>query len=236
MVKRTYSQMSSGKKALTFKLGGRTVFSTKRKFQPKRKYTGPVQEIKFLDNTIAFNFDGTNEIPATGQLLTIAQGDGQSNREGRKIVVKSIYVKGIVQTQPGASAVAGDVLYIWLVQDTQCNGAAAIVADDNTGIFTAAGASASAAVRCLANVNRFKILKKWVLPTFPQAGNSGALNHAATEWSGMLNCNIPIEYDASAATGALATIRSNNIFLVAGSHLTDDTCACSGIIRIRFQG
>lgn len=49
--------------------------------------------------------------------------------------------------------------------------------------------------------------------------------------------DIPIEYDASVATGALTSIRSNNIFLVtAHSNLADNTYIVSGSCRLRFVG
>lgn len=209
----------------------------RKSYKPIPRFTGPMPEIKFFDNAINFNFDATNEIPATGQLCAITQGDGQSQREGRKVVISSILFNGIVFTQPGAGATAGDLCYLWLVQDTQTNGAAATVANDDTGVFTAAGAVATAAVRCLANTDRFRILKKWVIPTFPGAGVTTAYNNMARRISWYYKCNIPIEYDASAATGAIATIRSNNLFLIAGSSsLTDDASVCTGTLRLRFTG
>lgn len=195
------------------------------------------QELKFFDNAVTFNVDATNEIPATGQLCTIAQGDGQSNRDGRKIIVKSITCTGQVVFAPAATTVGSDIVWMWLVQDTQCNGAAATVADDNVGVFTAAGASASLAVRCLANADRFKILKKWVIPTSSQAGVSAAYSGNIVPICDYLKCHIPIEYDASATTGALTTIRSNNLFLIAGSSNQDDDLSnVTMTVRLRFIG
>lgn len=198
---------------------------------------GMTQELKFFDNAVNFTADVTNEIPATGQLCTIAQGDGQSNREGRKIIIKSITCKGRLNQTPGAAATSADIFYMWLVQDTQCNGAAATVANDDTGIFTAAGADASVAVRCLANGERFKILKKWAIPISAQAGVTTAYNTMAKNIDYYTKCHIPIEYDASATTGALTTIRSNNIFLVAGAgQASDDLITCTMTVRLRFVG
>lgn len=198
--------------------------------------SGMKPELKFFDNAISFTADSTIEVPATGQLLTIAQGDTQSNRDGRKIVVKSIYYTGTAVFAPAAEATAAAELSMWLVQDTQCNGAAATVSDDNSGIFTSSAAVPANAVRCLANSDRFKILKKWHLNFNAQAGVTTAYNNVRKHMAFYKKCNIPIEYDASATTGALTSIRSNNLFLVAGMTASDDTIVVSGTCRIRFVG
>lgn len=195
------------------------------------------QELKFLDNAVSFTVDATNEIPATGQLCAIAQGDGQSNRDGRKVIIKSILVTGRAQLNPAAATTGTALSYVWLVQDTQANGAVATVADDNTGIFTTAGANASLAVRCLANSDRFKILKKWIIEQNSTAGVSAAYNVVNTPINYYMKCHIPVEYDASAATGAIGTIRSNNVFLVSGtSGPSDDQVDITATVRLRFIG
>lgn len=237
MVKRGYSSISES---------GARMPATSSKAYKKRhtfrrkvasRFSGLIPEVKFLDTTVGFTLDATNEIPATGQFCIIPQGDGQSEREGRKAVVKSIQFNGKLQLIPGASATSADIACLWVIQDTQANGAAATVANNDTGIFTAAGALATSAVRCLANVDRFKILHKWTVPMYSSAGVTTAYNNVVTSISMYKKCNIPLEYDASVATGALTSIRSNNIFMVAGTGaLTDDLIACEGTFRLRFVG
>ena len=47
--------------------------------------------------------------------------------------------------------------------------------------------------------------------------------------------NIDMEYDNSAATGAITTITSNNIFLLAGTAgSSDDLISVGGTCRLRF--
>jgi len=235
MVKRSYSQMSAnaGKK-IVFKLGGKPVTSERKKY---RRGTIFDRELKFFDNAVNFQFDSTAEIPATGQLCTIPQGDGQSEREGRKVVVKSILFNGQITFVPGAAANAGDVVYLYLVQDRQCNGAAATVANNDTGIFTSSGSNLSVAVPCLANESRFKILKKWSIPMNATAGITTQYSTMAKPLHFYKQCAIPIEYDASVNTGAIGSIRSNNLFLVAGSgNQLDDTTQCIGTLRLRYVG
>lgn len=201
----------------------------------KARFVGGRPELKFFDNAISFQSDATSEIPASGQLCTIAQGDGPQNREGRKVNIKSILFNGNATLIPAAAATTTGVVCMWIVQDTQCNGAAATVANDDTGIFTAAGANATLSVRCLANVDRFKILKKFTFTLAPHAGATTAYNNVVIPFSYYKKVDIPIQYDNVATTGAIGTIRSNNIFLVSGATPNiDDQCTISGTLRLRF--
>lgn len=199
-----------------------------------KRFSGPSKELKFLDTTLAFAVDATAEIPATGQLTLIPQDDTQSGREGRKCIVKSIWIKGVFSAAFGTAGVAqADVAYVYVMQDTQANGAAPAVGDANTGIFTSATLRDSG--RTLSNVDRFKILHKFTIQMQNQSDQSAGVTVVRpVEW--YTKCQIPIEYDASVTTGALTSIRSNNIFLVAGSAITDDIINFNGICRIRFEG
>lgn len=199
------------------------------------RYTGIVPELKFFDTAISFLVDDTAEIPATGQLSLIPQGDTQSTRNGRKCIVKSIDIHGTANMVPAAGATAAVVVYFYVILDTQCNGAAATVADANTGIFT--NANLAIANHTLANGSRFRVLKKWVFAFNSTAGATTAYNNCIVPFAFYKKCEIPLEYDAAATTGAITTIRSNNIFLVAGAanNGQDDTVAVQGVCRLRFQ-
>lgn len=189
-------------------------------------------EIKFFDTALSFTIDATAEVPATGQLSLIPQGDTQSTRGGRKCVVTSINVKGNFVMVPAGAAVSAETVYLYLIQDKQCNGAAATVSGD-TGIFTSA--NLSTANMNLSNSSRFVILKKWVVPLMATAGVTTAYNNSICPFDFYRKCNIPLEYDGAATTGAIGTIRSNNIFLVAGtSGITDDLVTVAGVARLRF--
>lgn len=198
------------------------------------RFTGPRAELKFFDTALSFTVDATAEIPATGQLSLIPQDDTQSGRDGNKAFVRSINIHGTAILAPGAAATAADICYLYLIQDTQCNGAAATVADANSGIFT--NANLAIANHTLANSGRFKILKKWVMPFNAQAGATTAYNNQIREFHCYKKCYIPLMYDASATTGVITSIRSNNIFLVAGTAGgSDDVIAIQGTCRLRFS-
>jgi len=187
-------------------------------------------ELKFFDTSLSFNFDNTAEVPATGQLALIPQGDTESTRDGRLAYIKSIQIHGALQLSPGAEALADVLCYLYLVLDTQANGAAAAITD----VFTT-----NAALTQLLNLNnssRFRIIKRWVYHMEPKAGVSTAYNNNILPLDYYKRCNIKMDW--SSTTGAITEIRSNNLFLCAGAAGTgsDDTVSFTGVCRLRFQG
>jgi len=192
------------------------------------RFSGPGAELKFFDTALSFNVDATGEVPATGQLVLIPQGVTESTRVGRKCVLKSIQMRILANYQPAAAAVATTNAWIYLVLDKQCNGAAAAVTD----VF--ASATLSTAMHNLSNSQRFVILKKIKMTFNPPAGATTAYNNIAKQVEMFKKCNIPLEF--SSTTGAITEIRSNNIFLLAGSDtLSDDTVVVAGNARVRYS-
>jgi len=198
------------------------------------RFSGPAAELKFFDTSLNFQVDNTAEIPATGQLALIPQDSTQSGRDGNKAFIKSVKIHGIMNFEPGASAAASTVVYLYLMQDTQCNGTAATVADPNSGIFT--NANLAIANMTIANSGRFRILKKWCIPFSSTAGVTTAYNQLTMPFEFYKKVNIPMIYDASDPAGVLTSIRSNNLFLVAGTGgLSDDQVIVNGTCRLRFS-
>jgi len=189
---------------------------------------GFVPEKKFFDTTLSFTVDSTGEVPATGQLALIPQGDTESTRDGRKAVIESVQIRADLFCNPAAGGMA-DAVYMYLVLDTQANGAAAAVTD----VFTAN--TLNVAQLNLNNSGRFRILKKWYVPFNAQAGAVGALAPMYKHIEFFKKCNIDMDW--SSTTGAITEIRSNNIFLIAGTAGgTDDVITCAGTCRLRFRG
>lgn len=186
-------------------------------------------ELKFFDTDLSFTFDSTGEVPATGQLNLIPQDATQSGRIGRTCTVKSIHIKGQVQYVPAASTNGCDSAFMYLVLDKQCNGAAAAATAvlDSTDFRVA--------MTNLENSDRFVILKKWIHNLNSSAGVSGAYGRYIKNMDFYKKCNIPLYFDSTAATGALTTIRSNNIFLLAGAGQEDDVTTFAGQCRLRFM-
>jgi len=184
-------------------------------------------EKKFFDTQLSFNFDTTGEVPATGQLALIAQGDTESTRDGRLAVIKSIQIRGSVTLVPAAAANPSSTAFLYLILDTQCNGAAAAITD----VFT----SNEMAVNMLNlnNSGRFRILKKWVMNFNPSAGVTTAYANTVKQLEFYKRCNIKMDWSSTA--GAITEIRSNNLFLCAGA-TSDDLIQMNGTCRLRFVG
>lgn len=192
------------------------------------RFGGSGGELKFFDTALSFNYDTTGEVPATGQLVLIPQGVTESTRVGRKCVIKSIQMRGFLTYSPGAAADAFVGVVMYLVQDTQCNGAAATVTDVLTS--NALGT----ALRNIANSERFKILKSWRWVFNATAGVSTAYDGQKKNFEYYKTCSIPLEF--SSTTGAITELRSNNLFLLAGSDGGgDDLVSMTGNCRVRFS-
>lgn len=190
---------------------------------------GLAPEKKYFDTDLSFNIDATGEVPATGQLCLIPQGDTENTRDGRKAVIESVQIRGMFSFTPAAAVTAIANCHMYLVLDTQCNGAAAAATD----VFT--GTDFRSAMLNLNNSGRFRILKHWYVELEPQAGATTAYNQAFKQLEYYKKCKIPVDW--SSTTGAITEIRSNNIFLLAGCNTAaDDLTAFVGTCRLRFRG
>lgn len=194
---------------------------------------GLIPEKKFHDVSLSFLYDTTPETAstgATGQLDLIPQGDTQITRDGRQCTILSIEVKGLITYVPAAAAIASGATFMWLILDTQTNGAQASFAD----VFD--GATPNVALNNLANSTRFRTLKKWVHTWNPQAGVTTAFNNHTRVIDMFKKVSIPLEF--SSTTGAITELRTNHVFLAFGSAGTgiDDTVSFTGVARLRFRG
>jgi len=189
---------------------------------------GGGKELKFLDTNVNFTVDATPEVPATGQLALIPQDTTPSGRVGRKVTVKSVQLSGILQYVPGADTSGGTMVTLALVQDTQCNGAAATA--------TSVMGLPNTTLPNIQYTSRFRILKKWRIEMNSSAGVSGAYAGCLKSVDGYKKVNIPLDYIG--ATGAISEIRSNNIFLIASTDgyvtRSDDVVTFDGTARIRY--
>lgn len=191
------------------------------------KLPGARSELKFFDTANTFTFDTTGEVPATGQLNLIPQGVTESTRVGRLCVLKSIQMRGEYVFSPGASALAATCAYLYIVLDTQCNGAAAAITDVLTSNVMAT------AMINLNNSQRFRILKRFVVPLVSSAGVTTAYNQVVVPMDYFKKLDIPLDFSGTA--GAITEIRSNNVFLLAGTDgQSDDLITFVGTTRLRF--
>jgi len=195
----------------------------------KSSTAGQAVEVKFLDTEISDQISLTGEVPPTGgQVALVPQGTTQSSRDGRKCTIKSILFRGTFVFAPGADANAATDIFMWLVMDKQCNGAAAAVTD----VFTST--AMNTALHNLSNSERFLVLKKFKMQFNAGAGSTTAYSNVTKHYEFYKKCNIPMEF--SSTTGAITEIKSNNIFWIWGCDSLDDQVTCTATTRVRFVG
>ena len=182
-------------------------------------------ELKFHDDAI-----NILPIPNTGHIFSttvaIPQGTGESERIGRKCVVKSWSMRYALTLQEQTlPANTHDEVKIFIMQDRQTNGTVALILDvleqDNIHSY-----------RNLANTGRFKVLAtRSHCMSNPAGGNS---NFGTNIQKGQFHIKMfmPLEY--SSTTGSLTELKSNNIFMLLIS--LDSRTHIQGRIRVRFEG
>lgn len=191
------------------------------------RYRGADAELKFFDTNLSVTPSVAAAIPGTGgQINLVPQGTADNQRIGRKIVIKSIQLKGVALASPGALANYGTVLYIYLLLDKQCNGAAALP----TEIFTVN--DASIALRNPDNSQRFTVLKKWVVPFNIESGITTNYNEKVEDLSFYKKCDVPVIFDGT--VGTITEVKTNNIFCYMGLQNHAGTVQIRGTWRIRY--
>ena len=186
-----------------------------------------VNELKFIDTTITSTqiaSSGT-KLPATVlTFLKIPVGTGPSERIGRQIRVKS--VNAYLTITKAADLQATDVVRVLWILDTQANGSSPnvneILASPNVNSF-----------RNMANSKRFVILSDKEITITAQNKENTVYSAVDKQMNFFKNLNSVIEYDSTVTNGALTTIRSNNIFMLAFSK--NDTAYIEGTVRIRYD-
>ncbi len=177
------------------------------------RFTGVNGELKFKDTVVS-------DTPITAatviqNLTVIAEGNGESQRVGRKVTIKNIHIKGVMTLIPASDAAnTSEKVFGYLVQDMQTNGAAFVALDlFDTDII--------ASFRNLANSGRFKILAKktFMFKAGGAAPSGAAFIFSSDQKNVNINkkCNIVMEYDNSATTGVITSVRSNNLYWVTQS-------------------
>ncbi len=201
---------------------------------------------KLIDGVIAAPSDasaGEQDPSATVLLNTVVQGDGESNRDGRKITMRSIYVEGIITTAVQNSQSAADQqpsIFIALVMDTQTNGAT-IASED---VFVNPGASAktnAGPMRNLQQTRRFKILatRKFVMDLESMTNDTGATGGViiagqTKRFSFFQKLNTQVNFTGTTET--VANIADNSLHIIAYASNTAQAPKISYNCRLRFVG
>lgn len=206
-------------------------------------------ELKFLDQAIT-NTAVPSPAAATGGEMDPAasvncvghpaQGDGPSDRDGRTYVVKSLDIKGIISVPAQANQTAGDVagdLVVFLVQDTQTNGAQL----NSEDVFTNISADALTATQCVRNLffaKRFRVLDSCRMnfeqPEMVYDGTNveqgGYVRPFELKWHG----NVKVI--ATSTAGTVATVSDNSFHVIAFCSNAALAPAMYYNARTRFMG
>lgn len=206
-------------------------------------------ETKFYDQKLlgaAINSNTTGagieaDPSATLLLNTTTQGDGEQQRDGRRMIMKNIFVNGIIQLPAASDQTAPEDIphiAIWLVLDTQTNGATIV----SENVFTNPSANALGSTCLLRNLqfsSRFKILKKvsFTMPAPPISGDSTNFDTPGIvrKWQMYVNLNnLAVLF--SNTTETVANITDNSLHILATCSATTMAPTITYNSRLRFVG
>jgi len=179
---------------------------------------------------------------ATSLISTPAQGDGELDRDGKRIVIKSVHINGVVLSanqKTQSVPPPGTTVYVALVLDTQTNGAALtseLVFKNTIG----QSGLATVPMRNLLYANRFKILKSEQFNM-----DSESLSHFAVDsysnngqvltFSWYLPMELPINFNAG-TTASVANVVDNSLHIIAFANNVIWQTQLAYNARIRFMG
>jgi len=204
-------------------------------------------EKKFVDynisNTALTTTWAGGELDPTTPLAisAIAQGDGESQRDGRVATLHSVFIKGFFVTAVVESSIfpLSDVIVrLVLVQDKQTNGAQ-LNAED---VFDTIAATADVnSVKNLQNSARFIVLKDktFMIPRARANTNEGASNLFATgqvlvPFKMGFNFRKPIRVNHTGTTAVVTSIADNSLHLIGTT--TNGASLLTYRTRVRFTG
>ncbi len=174
--------------------------------------SGSMGEQKFHDHNVGTDIGAVANTLEVSQIAVVPQGATESERVGRKMIVHSIALKGLLSLGDGTDFdLSADIIRVYIIQDMQTNGgvfgATQLLETDNFQSFNN-----------LANKGRFKILKvkEYSFRSQSAASTTAPAIHFGEDIKPVhlyLKCKIPIEFDNSAATGVVTSCRSNNIYV-----------------------
>ncbi len=186
---------------------------------------------------------GEQNPSATICLNSVTQGDGESQRDGRKITMKSIFIEGHVAVSAQASqstADAASTIFIALVMDTQTNGALF----NSEDVFTNPSASATCAggpFRNLQFSKRFRVLatRKFVMYPMTMTNDTGATGGVIQ--GGLIKKfrfykNLATQVIYNGTTETIANITDNSLSLIAYTNSTGLAPQLFYNARLRFVG
>ena len=153
-------------------------------------------ELKFFDTVVAGTALATTGVITSASLNIVPQGTTESERVGRKMIIKKLGIRFLLQFNNGTAETA-DVVRIIVVLDKQTNKTAFAITDV---LETASEGS----FNNMANKGRFLILMDRYESINKTTDIGTNVNEFTQAWSWFSKeLNIPIEFDNTATTGAM---------------------------------
>lgn len=221
----------------------------RRRGRGRQKTVGLGEELKYYDTKLAdanlttsTTGSGIEQDPsATIVLNTVVQEDGEENRDGRRIIMKSIFVSGVVNIGPQTDLTVPEAvpdIAIWLVLDKQTNGAT--IVSENVFVNKSADIlGGTSLMRNMKFTSRYRVLDKvaFTMPIPAQSGDSTNmdLSGSIVKWHLSANLkNMPVTYSADTETVVNITDNSLHILAVCTNTSMSPTITYNG--RLRFVG
>lgn len=172
-----------------------------------------------LNNSTVTSSWGTADPIALNCISAPAQGDGESDRDGRVFYINSVHIHGycrITATEGNTAPTSNDLFRVVLVLDKQTN-AAQLTATD---VMDAGGTSDVIAFRNLQYTQRFRILKDVTFTMQPQCVNEGASNlFSNTDQYQYFSMNHifkkPLKVQCSGTSAGVSSIVDNSLHVIA---------------------
>lgn len=187
---------------------------------------------------------GEMDPSATSMMSTPAQGDGEEQRDGKRIIIDSLDFRFRVN-QPPLEIQAGPPVavkvFVAIVLDTQSNGAQMNSEDcfkNDSGDATLA----TCPMRNLLFGSRFRVLRQTVVDVTPTT-----LSHVAADqfsfngksavrfWHIRFKDGLPVNFNGG-TTASIANVVDNSLHCIAYSSTTQYAPTLSYNARIRFRG
>lgn len=179
--------------------------------------------------------------PAENCLFCPKQGAALNERDGCKVIMKSVYISGYIERPNKATRSTYEepmMVTLALVLDSQTNklqlNAEDVYDDVDPDVVP---------FRVLANSKRFKVLKVWSLTvpidaSFNDAAGTGYICGGITPFSFSRQLNIPVTLINGVGTGDVTDVIDNSLHLI-GTCSTSNSIAALAIsykCRVRFIG
>ncbi len=206
-------------------------------------------ELKFYDTSLVGNAitaptdasGGEQDPSATVLFNTVVQGDGESNRDGRQIIMKSLGIRGniSVASQINQTAIdAAPIVFMALVHDTQTNGATV----NSEDVFKNGSGSAVCAANPFRNlqfVKRFRVLKSKTIKLHQMESTYDGTNIEEGGYTIPFSMFVDLKsmtVNYSGTTETVANITDNSLHLIAYTTSVSQAPQMNYNARLRFVG